>query len=77
MKSGLKIPDNPVSYHLLAAIIGTQCQVYCPETQWPFMIPQEVFARNVWNGVTWEANKWDGFEDMTDNKAMKRGTCGC
>lgn len=45
MKSGLKIPDNPVFYHLLAAIIGTQCQVYCPETQWPFMIPQEVFCQ--------------------------------
>lgn len=41
------------------------------------MIPREVFARNVWKGVTWEANKWDGFEDMTDNKGMKSGTYGC
>lgn len=41
------------------------------------MISQEAFARNVWNGVTWEANQWDGFEDLTDNKALKRDTCGC
>lgn len=34
------------------------------------MVPQEIFARNVLNGVVWQANQWDEWEGM-HTKAMK------
>lgn len=35
------------------------------------MLPHEVSARNVFNGVIWEANKWDEWENMSDKKPWK------